>query len=202
MNLTVDNKDIELSFDRIAKKLLLYHVISINKEVYTITELEFYYHSQGHEDPYVHQHAHQLSIAKWYFHGSGLDITIGNGKDIYGGILIRGVKNSQGTYIDGPLNVVTNIFHSIGSVNYAQHDIGIKPIAEPKSNKLIAKSTRVNLKKKENDTRDFHGRLYRYLIEIETQHRFSEKMIVAEQLMKTGQFSKDEINKMFGYKIV
>jgi len=99
-------KTLEEMFDNIAKELIFYHLITTPKGLCKIQEIEFYYHSVDHPDPYVHKNKRQLEFCNWYFHRfkevdsflkfsrNGVDITFGNkNKDIYGGILIRKIFN-------------------------------------------------------------------------------------------------------------
>jgi len=92
---------------------------SIHKEFF-LTEIEFYLCCNEHEDPYCHSFNKykekkdhiQNRLLHWYFHGSGMDITIGGDNDsgIYGGILIRSVYDiSSGKEINGPLNTRYNL---------------------------------------------------------------------------------------------
>jgi hypothetical protein len=76
-----------------------------------LTEVEVYFHSDRHPDPYPHRHPAQTGVNRWYFHQTGkgfrggsykgVDVTIGEGKAI-GGILFRGLEKPDGTLIDGP----------------------------------------------------------------------------------------------------
>lgn len=110
---------VEASFDKMATELFNNFVLLVNDAVFRLIDFEFYYYSkQVFEDIYAHQHEAQLSSGKWYFHGSGMDITIGNGQN-HGGILIRAIAeiSSNGVHsehyitreIHGPLNVKTAI---------------------------------------------------------------------------------------------
>ncbi|WP_292657280.1 hypothetical protein, partial [Nitratifractor sp.] len=97
--------DIENIFCKIATFLMKCVEIesSFTDNKYTISELEFYYCRDDHEDCYCHSYESykkgydhkQKQRLCWYFHGSGMDITIGDGKNIYGGILIRSVLENK-----------------------------------------------------------------------------------------------------------
>jgi hypothetical protein len=98
----------------------------VNESFYRLIDLEFYYYAESvHEDVYAHQHETQLESGKWYFHGSGIDITFGNGKH-FSGILIRAIakissKGQKSNYfiekeIHGPLNVKTEICRNLHGV--------------------------------------------------------------------------------------
>lgn len=198
---SIDNFDEK--FDEIACYLTNYTALNVNLKPYRITELEiYYYHPVLHPDPYVHKHPLQLTNAQWYFHGSGLDITFGSYDSIYAGVLIRGIKDlEQNRYIDGPLNVIAEIFKRVGDIETGRYFFNIIPYISKDKDKKPIKSLRI-LKKKEEDKDNFNEKLYRYLAEINPDHKFREKSIVAKQLLKSGRFSKEEINSRFGYKIV
>src|ERR1017187_501642 len=72
------------SFRRIAEKLMNLYQLQVKDNFYRIIDCEFYYSSKKHQDPYAHGHERQKSKGEWYFHGSGLDITIGNGEALGG----------------------------------------------------------------------------------------------------------------------
>jgi len=105
-----------------ANVILNHAVLKVNSQNLQITEVEFYYQTSLndiHNDPYVHGDDHQLTTECFYFHRQngksykggtfkGLDITFGNGRDTYGGILIRAVIFGN-EYIEGPCKVVDKI---------------------------------------------------------------------------------------------
>jgi len=93
------------------------YLIYIRGVGHRLTELEFYYCGDKHQDIFTHQDDLQKSSGNWYFHKSGsgykggsykgLDITFGqNG---FGGILIRAIESMNGEYIEGPSTVVDHI---------------------------------------------------------------------------------------------
>jgi hypothetical protein len=92
-HLVVNNysrSEIEESFSRIAKWLFANVQLQVNEHIYRMLDIEFYYFSEEHfKDIYAHKDKMQLCYGKWYFHGSGIDITIGDGKN-YGGIKFMG----------------------------------------------------------------------------------------------------------------
>jgi len=197
---------LQAKFDEIANFLMNASVLKVNNVTYRITELEMYYNdNSSHVDPYIHMHKNQLQSAEWYFHGSGLDITFGNDNkenNIYASLLIRGIKNLEsGKYIDGPLNVVTELFSKMGKVYKENQVFHLLPYTY-EDKEIPAKSTRVGLNKKEEDEDNYIDRLYRYIIEINSKHRFTEKTKVAQQMLKTSSMGSEKINKLFGYKIV
>ncbi len=87
---------------------------------FRICEIEIYWYSPKHQDEYAHKSKEQLLPDRWYFHRptltsssykegtfKGLDITMGNNKDRYIGILIRSLLNLKtNEFIEGPCNCV------------------------------------------------------------------------------------------------
>ena len=124
-----NDQEVEKSFDRIAKDLFNNYLLNIQGNRYRLTEIEFYYKSDNHKDSYTHENERQLTKDNWYFHRfknpekykkvpvKGLDLTIGNkNKNIYGGILIRGIKDIKNNdIIDGPGKIVNKIIDILGT---------------------------------------------------------------------------------------
>jgi hypothetical protein len=87
-------EDLDFFLTEIATTLQQRLVIRTESRAYQITELEFYYHSRQHPDPYVHRSAEQLKHLHWYFNqANSLDLTFGDrDTNSYGGILLRGLQ--------------------------------------------------------------------------------------------------------------
>ena len=103
-----DNRELfQLEFDRIAKRILGEYLLVTPKQSYVIREIEFYYFSEHHQDYYCHKNPKQLTNSNFYFHRyvspekylnlkqKGIDLTIGNSYNCYGGVLIRAIQNSE-----------------------------------------------------------------------------------------------------------
>jgi hypothetical protein len=167
-------------FGEIASALMNDWLLQIENEKYRIAELEFYFNSDTHQDSYAHGHSQQKSIGKWYFHGSGIDITIGS-QNALGGILIRALQKlpyeaqlSKG-YTYGPLNILTEIFSIIPSIESHPLTFGLKKAlpGELKNEQVLA-CPRVGL----NPDKDLHqtcNKNYRFLILWNKQHKDKEK---------------------------
>ena len=188
-------------FKEIALKLFREYELVVNNAVYGFSEIEFYYHSNNHEDPYVHKDNMQLTNGQWYFHGSGIDITFGEKSETFGGILIRGIKRIKPSsqFYSGPLVVAKEIFQQLGDVEFGNHKIGLRKKKESRDiNNDFAQSTRINLPK--NKENDFRNEFYRFITYIQSEHHFKEKTVVAKNL-KSANPQIDIIEK-FGYKII
>ena len=128
-------EDYQSDFDRIAKVLLNQTELVTQKNFYRIREIEFYYYSAEHTDFYCHRNDRQLKNNSLYFHRfkdpekyvrlkqKGIDITMGNGKTIYGGILIRAIENIKTNEIFTGIGKLTNqVINDIGGT-FAIQDI-------------------------------------------------------------------------------
>lgn len=151
---------VERSFDRIAKEILLNYGIKVNDTFFRISEIEFYYFDQVHPDKYARKHTR--AAGEWLFHRRGLELTLAGGTKRYGGILIRGIYNANGQYINGPYPVIYELFKSIGKIGKKSFFQFLKsfPIR-----KKIIKTIRYGLGQKKNSK--YYSSKYRYLVDPE-----------------------------------
>ena len=106
-NIKIEYQDV---FSKYANKLMNEYCLKVDDKKYNLIEIEFYfYDKENHPDPYIYCNEKQKECGKFYFHGSGMDITFGNGK-CYGGILIRSIMNEEGQYINGSLKLLEELF--------------------------------------------------------------------------------------------
>lgn len=107
--LYLSNQNSSDSFDDVANEMMNHHVLCINGCAFKVVELEFYVNNSKNKndaDLYTHGNVSQIVFGGWYDHPAGIDFTIGNNVDTYGGILIRSIKDLESKkYINGPLNV-------------------------------------------------------------------------------------------------
>lgn len=178
-------------FAQIARHLLHGARLTAGATTYRFVEVEAYYFSTEHPDPFTHRDPIQLEGGRWYFHrtrgmyrgGSfkGLDLAFGDGT-AFGGMLIRGIESSDGTLIDGPSLCVDNLLSASGvdMVSKLDHAIGERPawategplvlsrLAEPEE-RPIYRTARVGLSLKratpESDMPGYIVRRYRFLSE-------------------------------------
>ncbi|MGB5988959.1 MAG: hypothetical protein WBG43_04405 [Marinifilaceae bacterium] len=194
-------KEISTRFELMARALMNKCVIKVGVKKYRITELEFYYFNEvNHIDLYAHKHKMQQEFAKWYVHGSGVDITFGD-NGAFGGILIRGIQNvTTESFISGPLNVLNTFLSDIENTDDKLNSLVLEynDIHE----EAIYKSSRYGLKKKDVDSDDFFSKRYRYISHISSRHHFKEKTIVAKNIAEDLVLSKDEIEAMFWRNIL
>ncbi len=190
-------------FDQIAKDLFSNYILVVNKETYRFSEIEFYHNSPKHPDPFVHKDKQQKERGQWYFHGSGIDLTIGDGTN-YGGILIRGIKRiSDKKYFSGPLNVAKEIFSQFGKFELQSIQLGLQKSTDSRElgDDFVA-APRVGLSEKKD--KDYYDKPYRFITFIEPKHPFKEKTKVAEEFKhKVGPLWTEALMiELFGYKII
>jgi len=185
-------ESLELKFSTLTFYLMNFISLSVSGKRYRMTELEVYYYSpkENHCDLYAHKKPEQLSIGKWYFHRAGIDITFGkdNGNEennVYGGILIRGIRELDSEtpkYISGPLLVLKEIF-LIGDIFtnriFLQQLDKDEMLHEPPP----IQTTRIRLKEKDEDNdKFFYNKNYRYIVDLNPEHKFPNKENVVRQL--------------------
>lgn len=175
---------------------------------YEIIECEVYLTDgdyKEHEDVYTHGASEQLDFGKWYDHGSGLDITIGNdgenGQQIKGGILIRGIykrdSNELGKFISGPLNVKKEFFSNLGTIIEPVPSLHLQE-KEKSENATIYRGRRVGLNK--NKSIEFYKKPYRFITRIEKGHSFKDKEIFFQDVFDSNQITEPkEIIELLTY---
>lgn len=201
-----DEESLEKHFIRIAYLLLNKVILIVDENQYRLTEIEFYFfNATCHEDPYIHKDEMQLNPNQWYFHGSGLDITFGDGIN-YGGVLIRGIKQlncgDQG-FTNGPLRVVKEVFRSFGNICINDHKLHLSKAIQL-DEVLVMRSARVGLKdKNDNNAGRYKEKKYRFLtFPFDKNHNYSEKTKVAQAMLADGKYSKEIINNEFEWSII
>lgn len=187
-------------FDAIANCLMNYLTLTVGENSYRIVETEIYYNDgKTHSDPYVHLAQEQGGVGNWYFNGFGLDVTFGDKeKGIYAGILIRGIKRigENNQYISGPSNVLKEIFSNIGNVVSNNKNISLQEMNKKILNETIPmKSTRIGLTKKASDKENYLEKYYRYLVELNFDHKFKDKEKVVKHLVESNHITREEANK-------
>jgi hypothetical protein len=198
IDFTINNGKIDDDFQRIANDLLNNWVLKVENALYRITEIEFYYKDEAgnHDDSYIHGHELQKQKGKWYFHGSGIDITFGNSK-AYGGILIRAiykVNKGEEKYCYGPLNCIVEIFSNLSNIYKPEMSFCLIPATQElfKKEKPIC-AQRVGLNPDKNP--EMWNKYYRFLIMPKEKH--ADKTGIVEA-MKNQNYSEAEIKNIWG----
>jgi hypothetical protein len=208
-HLAIGTKDHDLSYRRIAEKLMNDYKLQVRNKFYRIVECEFYYyHEEHHKDPFVHGHQRQKeSLGEWYFHGSGLDITLSDGI-AYGGILIRAIslvdkentKPTKENTIIGPLNVCTEIFKQFGNalstkpIEFGLVDISKDPMGALMKKAEVFAVPRIGLNRIKDEEGNYWDKPYRFISFLHLPHREADK--VKKFLIENNKLTP-EVYKMY-----
>lgn len=197
IDFSIDKGKVDEGFQRIANDLLNNWVLKVEDALYRITEIEFYYKKgEFHNDSYIHGHELQKQKGKWYFHGSGIDLTFGDG-EAYGGILIRGickVNDKKIKYCYGPLNCILEIFSNLSSIYKPEISFCLIPETEGlfKKEKPI-RAPRVGLNPEKDSV--MFNKYYRFLVMPKQKHADKTGIVDA---MKNQGIDKAEIKNIWG----
>jgi hypothetical protein len=221
---TTSKQTVKDSFSRIAEELFNHYLLQVNESYYRLIDIEFYYltgDNNIHKDVYTHKHAEQRHSGRWYFHDSGIDITIGNGSNHYGGILMRAIakinnEKSDNNYIDyqmhGPVKVKSeicerfndafgdspNYFRLVANHNNESHkEFMVKPL-------YIIKTQRINLNsQKDIGEMKYWDSKYRYVILLnKCQFKYANKTQIAMDLQEQHTLTNEQVNKLLGSKFL
>jgi hypothetical protein len=218
--IATSKESIYQSFDHIADKLFNDYKLQVNDSFYRLVDIEFFFFADKiHEDVFTHKHDMQLESGKWYFHKSGIDITIGNGT-YHGGILLRGILKflkhslSQNDIFEkdfhGPVNVKMEISSNLygafedkcnvfNLINVEQERQG----AFMKNPSHVVKSKRINLTSKVKDVDDvFLNGAYRYRILLDDFNiNYPNKEALIKSLLIDGKMDKSKAKNILGYDV-
>ena len=143
------HEEIEKKFDEIAKILLTKTKIVKGIREYYITDIEFYLYCDGHED--IITYPRNCEAGDWFFHDSGVDISFESNikfdntgkaelssKNIFGGILLRGIKpvggySSSKNLTDAPKNIVDELFDKFSAFEESEHFLVNFPLLKEES---------------------------------------------------------------------
>ena len=117
------------AFARAAELLLGGATLWIAGAAHRIAEVEVYWTSEVHPDPFTHGDPMQQEFGRWYFHRQGnsykggtykgLDVAVG-GPGVHAGILIRALVEVQsGALVEGSCSVVDHILARTGAASVA-----------------------------------------------------------------------------------
>jgi hypothetical protein len=208
-------------FDRIAQVLLNESQLLVGGKAHRLTEIEFYYYTSIHADPFAHRDPVQVHTGRWYFHrtrgvyrgGSfkGVDVTFGDAT-AFGGILFRSLETPEGEMITGPSLLVDHLLRLSGVKNVAALDgaIGARTVWDRTSPLVlqragerrldrIYRSARVGLTlrstKKDGAGLRYILRPYRHLTEPRGISKGKAHLVVALHMEGVG---ADELRRLTG----
>ncbi len=191
-------------FSAIAYRLMNDLCLNVGKNRYRITECEFYYLDRDeHEDPYVHGEPQQMTTGQLYYNrAGGLDITFGQeAHPTFGGILIRGIRNLEtNEYINKITEIVSEVFVALGNIVEGKSCIYLGEIEEGKLKiEKPVESTRVGLRKKEEDNENYFEKPYRFIVELVPEHKFKDKEKVVRDLLRDDPDFQEKAKKILSY---
>lgn len=209
------------SFDDIAETLTQKVNLKINNSFYRIVDFEFYTFSENLQDPYTYKNNLQLQNCKLYLHGSGIDITLGDGIN-YGGVLLRSIIKLYGDsepeqgfmkqQFIGPQIVATEIISNLNPLNsFVNNEISIIDVKTLNNNfkfypaKKVVKTKRVGLTHIPTDKDGFFKNLpIRYIAILPRFPKFKYiikgiESIITENVLN-GEILINEAREILGYK--
>jgi len=194
----INPKTVQDDMLSIASDLMNNWLLKVGDKEFRICEIEFYYdHKKEADDPYIHGNELQSQYGRWYFHGSGLDFTIGC-VDYSASILVRAICDRiepEKHYIYGPLNVVSEIFKNFGSLNEKEIRIGLaESFASAGPQEIPIAARRVGLNPEKD--KKMYDALYRFLIMPKQKH--ADKTGIVEIMEKSGKYSTEQIKGIWG----
>lgn len=209
-------------FDRIAEKFSRDIHLKVNDTFYRIVDFEFYTYSDTIPDPHTYKHDDQLQSYQLYLHGSGLDITFGDGKN-HGGILLRSiVKLFDGSdkstgfmkkQYDGPQKVATEIFSNLKALNCdGLNEIRLIDIAGRNQDHqffpgtTVLKTSRVGLTAKPTDPSNQYLNLdLRYIIILQRFPEFRQSFKGIERILRNklerGEMDDEQVKAILDYSL-
>ena len=192
-------------FESLADTLMNDMILHVGGSRFRITECEFYYYDEDHPDVYVHQSDAQMSAGQLHLNkAGGFDITFGNKNyPAWGGILIRGMRNLESNeYHSRVTDIVTIILRALDNIVLNKGCVWFSAANpanfEPES---PVSSTRVGLRKKEEDLDDYISKPYRFLVELNPNHKFKEKEKVVKELFDSNAIDKVKMVEILGYQL-
>jgi hypothetical protein len=214
--------EIQQQLEIAANKLLTEVLLQVNETFYRLVDIEFYVSTVDPEvfcDKFTHEHEQQKRNGRLYVHGSGMDITFGDGIN-YGGILIRGAVEMRGILeagnllpdksFDGPWSVREQVFshlEPLTSIN-AKNEIRLVdlnfdyPNIKLKDPLNIFNTQRVGLPPKPNkEAEEFRTMKLRYVAFLESEYGFKQIVKGISKLVEDANLEDKDLEfKILRYK--
>lgn len=214
--------EIQNQLEVAANKLLTEVLLQVNETYYRLVDIEFYVSTVDSEvfcDKFTHEHEQQKRNGHLYVHGSGMDITFGDGIN-YGGILIRGVVEMNGALevgnflpkksFDGPWRVREQIFSRLKPLTSITSENKIRlvdlsheyPNIKLKNPLKVISTQRVGLTPKPNkEAEEFRTMKLRYVAFLESEDGFKQIVKGISKLIEDANLQDKELEcKILGYK--
>ncbi|PZP49552.1 MAG: hypothetical protein DI598_07535 [Pseudopedobacter saltans] len=166
MQILTQNFDIRTDekFSNIAEFLLTKVELDVNDKRYALTEIEFYWKSDRHQDASVYDRKHtgKLKPGQIFVHYAGVDISLDNEYGI-GGILIRGIYSlAENKSYNGPMVCAMKLLSGILDVHGTFATLKLVERETPLVVE-INNTSRIGIGKN-GITSGYHEKLYRFLI--------------------------------------
>lgn len=189
----VKGENIEKQIAEIAKLLFETCIFKAGNIEFRLAEIEFYFASEAHKDPFIYKKPEQLEFGKFMKHASGFDITFGNGTN-YGGILVRGIRivRTEGKeYLHGPLNVYKLLTSKLGDIkNLEVRETG-SDLPVTKENEVVSFS-RYGLGLKTEDPDGYRAKNYRFILGRVPECKPKEKEKIARHYVHENELGKEK----------
>ncbi|NLE24803.1 MAG: hypothetical protein GX625_05580 [Clostridiaceae bacterium] len=182
------------SFDRIGKDLILNRAISVNGYLFSLIDIEFYYHHENHPDGYTMKHIRPKGELE--IHRYGIDISLGSQeKEGYGGVLICSLYDRSS---DKPIpkpQVIRELYNQIRMGDNKLDLVEVKPLWNG-----IFQSKRQHLGDPGTDKnkQDYVNSMYKYVVKDEGILRDYKGK---EAILRSSDLSEEEIEKLIKYKL-
>ena len=182
------------SLERIAKNLILNKGIKVNDSVFSIFDVEIYYWHKLHRDDYANPNFHKRPTGEFEAHRYGIDLSLGNQEDEFGGILICGIVNIKSN--ESPIYKSSHVLNTLfNKLRIGQNVFEIIDYENPQQE--VFKSARLKLGKASTDSKkEFVSALYKYL-------SYSEEIFKnykgKESVIKNSDLELDKKSKLLGY---
>lgn len=190
----IDSFDsVQKSFTSIASELINNHELKINDKIFQFIDIEFYFFNNIHKDGFTMSHNRKLG--EFEAHRYGIDISLGNSNNSYGGILIKSLLHETRII---PKSQIKN--EIINNFQIGQNKIEISKKQNSTKTKLI-QTERENLGKidvAKNRIEKFKKSKYRFIVyDKETIRKLKGK----ESFLRKSNLTDLEIKELIGYKL-
>jgi hypothetical protein len=196
MKIFIDNTSLNSvvkSFAAIANKLINEYVLVINNNEYQFIDIEFYYFCYTHIDGFTM--IHEKPIGQIEAHKYGVDISLGNKPDCYGGILIKSLLHNNKVISKSKIkNEIINglqMNENIIKIKEKQKHSGYQLIETTRDNLGVIDSTN-------NRTFEFKNAKYRFIV---SDRDIFSKISGKEKTLKSSDLSSEQIQKLLGYNL-
>lgn len=200
--------DITTRIEKLAKEIIRSFVIKSNYNMYKIVECEVYLNGCNskygidHTDKYTHSKPQQLLFGNWYDHPAGIDFTIGDNEKVFGGLLIRSIKNiNSGQFINGPLNTKEELFSKFKNKAIAIENLKLDSISNSENSNLeIFKVIRFGLSKNPSvkcfdNFEMYRIKKYRFITDFTPLNKIKVKETILDQLLDDKQINWERVLK-------